>query len=73
MDSQIQKVDTLLMALSMGIASDIMRDGGDLGQPAHRIQYIGGEYPDNEFPMGGLCEVALTSVIHRSLTKRIAK
>jgi len=68
MDSQIEKVDTLLMALSIGIASDIMRAGDDLGLSANRIQYIGGEY--NEFPMGGLCETALTSVIHRSLTKR---
>lgn len=39
--------------------------------PCQRIQFLGGSWPDNEIPQGGLCESALAGVIRKSLNRLI--
>lgn len=65
------EIGALLMSLSISIARDIMEGGSFNGVKATRIQFKGGSYPENEISMGGLCEVALTSVIYESLRDRL--
>lgn len=53
--------------LAQKLAKGIMDTGSDPGRPVQRIQFMGGEYPKNEIPQGGLCEAALSEVIYRLL------
>lgn len=67
----MHEINELLLTLSHSIARDIMKCGEDKGMAVHRIQFMSGVYPDKEIPMGGLCEVALASVIYESLRERL--
>lgn len=56
--------------LAAKIAREIFRHGDNeqnLGGVAQRIQYMGGTWPGNEKPMGGLIEGALAQVIRKAL------
>ena len=53
--------------LAEKVARDIMAIGDEPNSKAQRLQYMGGEYPDNEKKQGGLCENALADVIEESL------
>lgn len=48
------------------IARDIM-EMGNFPTPCQRIQFMGGTYPDDELPQGGLCEAALVKRIEATL------
>jgi hypothetical protein len=65
------EIETLITALSQAIARDIMETGNDPNGPAKRIQFMGGKWPDNEIPLGGLNEIALSRIIHKTLRKRL--
>lgn len=45
------------------IARAIFSCGDEPGRQVQRIQFLGGEYPDNETKQGGLCEIALANLI----------
>ncbi len=51
------------LILAQKIAREIFKIGDEPNSPTQRIQFIGGEYPNNEKPQGGLCEVALVKFI----------
>ena len=53
------------------IARDIFEVGDEPSSPVHRMQFIGGTYPDNEKTQGGVCEIALETLIKNSLKKQI--
>lgn len=59
-------LDALVMHLGKSLTKDIFDIGSDLERP-HRIQFMGGEYPDNEKPMGGFCEKALAEYLAKRL------
>ncbi len=50
------------------IARDIISEGDD-NTPCHRIQFMGGSYPDHEIGQGGFCESALAKFIEASLIR----
>lgn len=60
------RLDALVMHLARNLAKDLFTVGADIARP-HRIQFMGGEYPDNEKPMGGFCEKALTGYFAKRL------
>ena len=43
---------------------------GDVRTPAHRIQFMGGEYPDGEIGQGGMNEEALSRFLANWLEKK---
>jgi hypothetical protein len=51
-------IDMLVIHLARNLVKDLFDVGADIYRP-HRIQFMGGKYPDNEIPMGGYCEKAL--------------
>ena len=53
--------------MAQKIAQAIMRVGDEPGSPCKRIQFKGGEWPDNERNQGGLCEDALFRIVYRTL------
>ena len=53
--------------LSEHIARKIFEVGDEINSPTQRIQFIGGEYPDNEKTQGGMCERALRDFILRTM------
>lgn len=56
--------------LGKALARAIFEFGSDPGRPCTRIQFLGGSYAEkSEFPMGGLCEVALASFLVREIEK----
>jgi len=62
-------LDALVMHLARNLTKDLFTigaDGADIDRP-HRIQFMGGKYPDNEKPMGGFCEKALTEYFAKRL------
>lgn len=54
--------------LACAIARDIFESMG-----AHRIAFLGGEYPDNETDMGGFCEEAFAMRLDISLLNELFK
>lgn len=55
--------------LANKLARDLMALGDDPNSPAHRIQYMGGNYPDGEIPQGGMNETALACFFHKKLNE----
>lgn len=49
--------------LAETIARKIFEVGDEPNSPTQRLQFMGGEYPDNEKTQGGLCEIALAEFI----------
>ena len=49
------------------LARAIFAHGDQPGDRVQRLQFMGGQYPDQETPLGGLCESALAQVIARVL------
>lgn len=43
------------------------------GRSIHRLQFLSGSYPDNEYPEGGLCETALADVLSEALQQQETK
>lgn len=39
------------------------------GGKVQRIQFMGGEYPDGEIPLGGVCESSLESFLDYTLAR----
>lgn len=64
------EVETI-KTIAEGVARDLLKLGGEHGSLAHRIQFMGGEYPDNEIGQGGLCEESLANFIEKSLRQRM--
>lgn len=54
-------------ALACAIAKDIFSVGDEPNDNVQRIEFIGGDWPDNETRLGGLCEQALARRIDASL------
>ena len=50
-----------LTQVGIRLAKDLLAVGDEFHSPAHRIQFMGGKYPDNEKNQGGLCEEALAA------------
>lgn len=55
--------------LARVLAREIFKKGVFRGETPHRIQFMLGNYPDNEFVGCGLCEDALKHVIFDVLCK----
>ena len=64
--AEASALDALVMHLGRNLTKDIFEIGSDLERP-HRIHFMGGEYPDNEKPMGGFCEKALAEYLAKRL------
>lgn len=61
-------LDALVMHLARSLTKDLFDVGADReNDRPHRIQFMGGEYPGNEKPMGGFCEKALTKYFAKQL------
>jgi len=50
------------------IAREIFSIGDEENSPVTRIQYMGGKWPDNEKPQGGMVESAIERVVLKVLT-----
>lgn len=61
--------ESIVSALADLIARDIFECGDDPSSKCQRIQFLGGKYPDNEKPQGGMCEMALAEAIAKSIDK----
>lgn len=59
-------------AAAAQIAKDVFEIGSVGRSPAKRMQFLGGRYPDDEKPQGGVCETALAELIKTSLKKQLA-
>lgn len=62
------------MSLSDKLAEDITRKLFELGgdkTPCQRIQFMGGTFPDNEIPQGGLGRDPLKAVIKRAIERSL--
>lgn len=57
-------------SLAAKIARDIF-SMGDRQTPCQRIQFMGGEYPDDETSNGGLCEESLAYQIAQSIARHL--
>ena len=57
--------------LSHKMASELLKVGDEPNSPVHRIEFKGGEYPDNEIPQGGMNLDSLTRWIYRELPEMI--
>lgn len=44
------------------LARRLFMAGDEPGQPATRMQYMSGTWPDKERPQGGMCEMAVMSL-----------
>ena len=62
---------TISSLIGERIARAIFACGDDPKSPAQRIQFMGGDYPDNEKPQGGFCEKALADFIGEEIAKMI--
>ena len=51
------------------LAKALLKLGNDPHSPCHRIQFIGGEYPDNEKMQGGMTEHPLIRFFTEELDK----
>lgn len=63
--------EPIIKGLAELIARDIFHSGDEPGSATQRIQFMGGKYPDNELPQGGLCELALAKLIEESIDCRL--
>jgi len=56
------------------VARDIFAAGDEAwrGERTQRIQFMGGEWPDNETEIGGFCEEALRDCIEKSLLQHLS-
>lgn len=59
--------------LAEKIAREVFASGDEPrgGGKVHRIQFMGGWYPNGEIPLGGFCEIALASCIELALKKHM--
>lgn len=59
----------MMKLMAKKIAKHIFDAGSDRSPDGkvNRIQFMGGKWPDNEIPMGGLNEIALASVIENAI------
>lgn len=44
-----------------------------LGGKVQRLQFMGGTYPDDERPLGGLCESSLEAFLDYTLAKEVTE
>lgn len=65
-DARLAQLAAQERALGELLAREVFACGGSESQ---RIQFMAGEFPDNETPLGGLCEVALANVLATALRK----
>jgi len=61
----------IVKSLAEAVAKDIFELGREPNSPCHRIEFIGGKYPDAEKPQGGMCEASFAHVIETSIRKRL--
>jgi predicted membrane chloride channel (bestrophin family) len=59
--------DETAKQIAYHLAREIFAVGDESSSPATRIQFMLGKWPDHERAAGGLCEIALASVIHSRL------
>lgn len=71
----IKATDEEVKRLAAQIARDIFSagDASGFGGPTQRIQFMGGQCPGKEIPMGGYGEPALTKAIERSIRAHIVR
>ena len=62
----------LVIQLGAQLAKDLLAIGGDPESPAHRVQFKGGKYPDDEKDQGGMCETALASFFAAKLKEYLS-
>jgi hypothetical protein len=55
------------------LARALIKLGDHYESPCQRIQFMCGEYPDNEIPAGGMCEEALVMFFERLLATELSK
>lgn len=60
-------VERVVMCIAHKLAKDLLEIGNDPGVEIHRIQFIGGKYPDNETTHGGMCETVLADFFYKKL------
>jgi len=65
-------VQVLVMHLGNQLAKDLLAIGDEPGSPAHRVQFKGGKYPDDEKDQGGMCEVALAGFFAEKLKEYLS-
>lgn len=58
--------------IALQLAKDIFEAGNNQDSHCHRIQFLGGSYPDNETPQGGMCEQSLACFISKSLSDQVS-
>lgn len=51
------------------LARRIFKAGDDQSDKVQRIQFLGGEYPNRETRLGGLCESALAELLIAELDR----
>lgn len=60
-------------ALAKAIARDIFSSGHEQHDKVQRIAFMGGEWPDGETDLGGLCFDALARRIDQSLKQHMPR
>ncbi len=58
-------------SIAENIARYIFEIGDENNSPTKRIQFMGGDYPDNETNQGGVCEESLAMYIERMLHEEL--
>lgn len=58
--------------LASTIATALFSCGDEPNSPCQRIEFLGGEYPDNEIPQGGLNKDSLINFLYRIISETTA-
>jgi hypothetical protein len=69
MDKEIEALGAAVARDIFALGSEPSREGGIV----QRIQFLGGQWPENELPLGGLRESALAKVIAESLERNLQR
>ena len=57
--------------LAQNITDDLFESGDEPGSPTTRIQFMGGEWPDNEVAQGGFNKDACAAFMRHMIEKHI--
>ena len=63
--------DDIIHRTAILLSAELFECGNELKSPVHRIQFMGGEYPDNERAQGGLNQAALTAWLESALRRHL--
>ena len=64
-------LDDFINHTARQLAVDIFEIGDEPESPCYRIQFMGGEYPDNEKSQGGMNDKALTKFLEEKIRSHL--